>query len=173
MHSAKLREMHSETAGGTTGGVPGWTCGHDTPSQPRHLSSRGMGQVSRCVCGPPAVLRCSASHHGCLSLIFWRESGGGAHLAARRVVGEEAAREVGVALLRDGVVGVALQPDALEHREGAEDVREVRRDLHRAPTRRVTPESVHCVGTHFLGAGACGSAGTLPPWGTVEGGGAG
>jgi hypothetical protein len=30
-------------------GRPGWTCGHDTRSQLRHLHSRGKGQAWRCV----------------------------------------------------------------------------------------------------------------------------
>jgi hypothetical protein len=53
-------------------------------------------------------------------------------LHARRVLRQQAARQVGEALVDDGVLGVELQAEALQRREGAQDQAKVGWDWRRS-----------------------------------------
>eukprot|EP00964_Phaeocystis_antarctica_P039960 scaffold22828_cov72-Phaeocystis_antarctica.AAC.2 len=107
----------------------------------RHLEElggvqRASGRGRRRRRGRLAVGRGGGRHHDAVARrddaarpALEAEHGAKRRLGARRAVGEEAAREVRVALLHDGVVLVDAEADALEGREGARDVEHVRRQL--------------------------------------------
>ena len=68
----------------------------------------------------------------------WVDQGLERSASTRVAVRQQPLRHVGVALLGDRVLLVRREPDALEDREGAQDEREVRRDLEPSPATVLT-----------------------------------